>query len=254
MVALSIAGFDNSAGAGILADIRTFNYFGIYGVGVITALAIQNTQKVHEVFPIPPQKVKKQIEVIFDDFNVEGVKIGMLSNEDTVKAVHESLRDKNLKFIILDPVFKSKSGKELLTKEGIEELKRSLLKISYLITPNIPEAEVLCGMKIKSLEDVKECAKRIKNFGVKNVLIKGGHLQGEKAVDILYDGKDFYTFESEKVNKTPRGTGCVFSSAILSNLIKGESLINSVKIAKEFITERIKESVKLGKGYPVMFF
>ncbi|HIQ49460.1 MAG TPA: bifunctional hydroxymethylpyrimidine kinase/phosphomethylpyrimidine kinase [Aquifex aeolicus] len=253
--ALTVAGFDNSGGAGVLADIRTFRKFGIYGVAVITAIVVQNTQEVFEVFPLPSEVVRKELEALFGDINIQGVKIGMLANSGITEEIYNFFKEKNLDFIILDPVFRSKSGKTLLDEEGIKVLKEKLIKLTYLITPNVPEAEILCGKKINTIEDVYKCAKIIKGLGTKNVLIKGGHLKGETSIDILYDGKDFYEFKAERIEgKKPRGTGCVFSSAILANLIKGARLIEAVKTAKEFITEAIDNSVKIGKGYEIMIF
>ncbi|RUM32596.1 MAG: bifunctional hydroxymethylpyrimidine kinase/phosphomethylpyrimidine kinase [Aquifex sp.] len=253
--ALTIAGFDNSGGAGVLADIRTFRKFGVYGVAVITAIAVQNTQRVYEVFPLPSRVVRKELEVLFEDINIQGVKIGMLANSEITEEIYNFFKERNVEFIVLDPVFRSKSGKTLLDEEGIEVLKEKLIKLTYLITPNVPEAEILCGKKINTIEDVYKCAKIIKGLGAENVLIKGGHLEGEISIDILYDGKDFYEFKAKRIKgKKPRGTGCVFSSAILANLIKGAQLKKAVETAKEFITEAIDNSVKIGKGYEVMIF
>ncbi len=253
MLALTIAGFDNSGGAGVLADIKTFHRLGVYGVAVVTALAIQNSQRVYEVFPVSANKVEKQLKVLLEDFEIKGVKTGMLTNGEIVEVVYRNLKNLDAPLVI-DPVLKSKSGKDLLDAEGVSKLKEKLIKLAYLITPNVPEAEALCGERIENLEDVKRCAKLIHLLGAKNVLIKGGHLRGERATDVLFDGKEFFFFESKKVGRSPRGTGCVFSSAILSYLIKGESLVDAVKKAKDFITEAIKNSQKLGKGYPLMIF
>ena len=253
MIALTIAGFDNSGGAGVLADIKTFHKLGIYGVAVVTALAIQNTQRVYEVFPTPPEKVEKQLKVLLEDFEIKGIKTGMLTSGEIVEVVHRNLKSLDAPLVI-DPVLKSKSGKDLLDAEGVSNLKEKLIKLAFLVTPNIPEAEVLCEERIESLEDMKRCAKLIHLLGAKNVLVKGGHLKGERAVDVLFDGKDFYYFESEKIGRSPRGTGCVFSSAILAYLIRGKPLVDAVKSAKDFITEAIKNSQKLGRGYPLMIF
>ncbi len=252
--ALTIAGYDNSGGAGIVADLRVFHRFGLYGVSVITALAVQNTFRVYEVFPVPLYTFRAELKAVFDDFKIKGVKIGMLGNEEIALETYSFLKDKDIP-VVLDPVLGSTSGTPLLTDEGVKILKEKLIKIVYLITPNIPESERLCEEKIESLKDVYECAKKIRSMGAKNVLIKGGHLDGEEAVDILYDGKDFYRFVSKRVKgKNPRGTGCVYSSAILSNLIKGKELTEAVKISKEFITRAIEESIKLGKGGEIMIF
>ncbi|GAB6065923.1 bifunctional hydroxymethylpyrimidine kinase/phosphomethylpyrimidine kinase [Aquifex pyrophilus] len=253
-IALTIAGYDNSGGAGVVADLRTFRYFGLYGVSVITALAVQNTFKVYEVFPVPIKTFREELRAVFEDFEIKGIKIGMLANEEIALETYRFLKNMDIP-IVLDPVLGSTSGTPLLTEEGVRVLKEKILKIIYLVTPNIPEAERLCEEKIEKLEEVYRCAKRINLLGAKNVLIKGGHLEGEEAVDILYDGKDFYRFASKKIKgKSPRGTGCVYSSAILSNLVKGKNLIEAVKISKEFITEAIKESKKLGKGGEIMLF
>jgi len=253
MIALTIAGFDNSGGAGVLADIKTFHSLGVYGVAVITAIAIQNTQRVYEVFPIPPKEVERQLRVLLEDFEVKGVKTGMLANGEIVELLYENLKTLDVPLVV-DPVLKSKSGRELLDAEGISKLKEKLIKISYLLTPNLPEAELLCEERIKNLEDIKRCAKFLHSLGAKNVLIKGGHLEGERATDVLFDGREFYFFEGERINKSPRGTGCAFSSAIVAYLIRGESLFESVKKAKSFISEAIKNSKNLGKGYPLMIF
>jgi len=251
-VALSVAGMDNTAGAGLLADVKTFRAFSLYGVGVLTALAVQNTRGVKKVIPLSPNDVLLQLSVLFEDLPISGAKIGMLSNGDIARAV-ASFFKKNPTLLITDPVLRSKSGKPLLDEEGIKVLKEEIFPLSYLITPNADEASALCEMSVERLHQAKKCAKYLYKLGARNVLIKGGHLKEDKAVDLLYDGRRFYTFRSARVKgKEPRGTGCVFSSALLSLLILGHPLVPAVRLAKRFITRSIKESKKLGKGYELM--
>ncbi|SHH47367.1 hydroxymethylpyrimidine/phosphomethylpyrimidine kinase [Clostridium collagenovorans DSM 3089] len=247
--ALTIAGSDSCGGAGIQADIKAFSANGVYGMSVITAITAQNTQGVFGIQDIDPEIIKKQIEVIFDDIEVNAVKIGMVSKIESIKAIGESLRAiKNLPPVVLDPVMVSKSGFKLLSEDAKETLIKELIPIADLITPNLPEAEELLNRKIENLEEMKEAALLLKAMGPKAVLVKGGHLK-EKATDLLYDGEEFYVFPQERIDTThTHGTGCTLSSTIAANLAKGMTMKEAVTEGKKYITIAIEHGFELGKG------
>ena len=247
--ALTIAGSDSSGGAGIQADIKTFSANGVYGMSIITAITAQNTQGVFGIMDVTPEIIEKQIEVIFNDIEVGAIKIGMVSKIESIEAISNALRRvEKLPQIVLDPVMISKSGFKLLSDDAKNTLIEKLIPISTLITPNLPEAEELLGREILTIEDMKKAACDIKKLGAKNVLIKGGHLEGE-ATDILYDGENFTLFKEERINtKHTHGTGCTLSSAITANLSKGMNIVDSVIFGKEYITGAIKNGFELGKG------
>lgn len=246
--ALTIAGSDSSGGAGIQADLKTFSAHGIYGMSVITAVTAQNTQGVLAIQDIDQEIVEKQIEAIFEDLPVDSVKIGMVSKIETIQAIYNKLSYYQPAFIVLDPVMVSKSGHHLLKEESTNTLIELLLPLSTVITPNLPEAEVITGRKIDTHEDMEVAAKQIYEMGPKNVFIKGGHLE-EDATDILYDGAKFTYFKQQRIHtKNTHGTGCTLSSAIASNLALGFSMKKAVKKAKEYITMAIEHSLDIGKG------
>jgi len=245
---LTIAGSDSSGGAGIQADLKTFSAHGVFGMSVITAVTAQNTQGVFGVQDISVDMIEKQIDAIFDDIKVDALKIGMVSQIETIKAIAGKLRQYIPENVVIDPVMISKSGYDLLASEAKETLISELLPLATIATPNIPEAEVISGMSIKSLGDMKDAAMKIYSLGAKNVLIKGGHMEDE-ATDVLYDGKEFKYFTTERINtKNTHGTGCTLSSAIASNLAKGYTVEESVANAKDYITTAIKHSLSIGKG------
>lgn len=251
--ALSIAGSDSSAGAGIQSDLKTFHNHGVYGLTVITSVTAQNTEGVQDTFELPAKIVKSQLISLFDDFDINAVKTGMLSSAKVIDAVYEVLTDKKIKLVI-DPVILSKNGYTLLDKKGIEELKKKLIPLSNLVTPNIPELEFISGWKIRAEEDVYIAAKVIYDMGTKNVLVKGGHFTKEMGLtlgtDILFDGKYFNYFESEFVNtKNTHGIGCTLSASITANLVFGKNLHKSISEAKKYITESLKKTKKIGRGY-----
>ncbi|MGL5414705.1 MAG: bifunctional hydroxymethylpyrimidine kinase/phosphomethylpyrimidine kinase [Clostridium sp.] len=252
---LTIAGSDCSGGAGIQADLKSFSANGTYGMSVITAITAQNTMGVFAVENLSEEIIAKQIEAIFEDIEVHGVKIGMVSEEKIIRVIGETLKKYNQKKIVLDPVMISKSGFSLLKPEAKEALREILIPMSYLVTPNIPEAEELTGMKINSVEEMIEAGKRILNYGPKYVLIKGGHLDGE-AIDILIGENRLKTYKSERLNRNnTHGTGCTLSSAITSNLALGYDVEEAIGKGKEYITEAIRNSFNLGHGVgPVNHF
>ncbi|MFW6028637.1 MAG: bifunctional hydroxymethylpyrimidine kinase/phosphomethylpyrimidine kinase [Halanaerobiales bacterium] len=250
--ALTIAGSDSCGGAGIQADLKTFSAHGVYGMSVITAVTAQNTQGVFAVQDIESDIIEKQIKAIFDDIHVDSVKIGMVSQIDTIKTIANGLKKYNPNHIVLDPVMISKSGYDLLNPEAKEALINELLPLATITTPNTPEAEVITDIKISSIKDMETAGKAIYTLGAKNVLIKGGHLLSKTngvAIDVLYDGKMYYYFKHPIIEtKNTHGTGCTLSSAIASNLALGYSTNKSVQLAKNYITTAIKHSLSIGKG------
>ena len=250
---LTIAGSDSSGGAGIQADIKTMTAHGVYGMSVITALTAQNTMGISGVLNIPGEFVKEQLIAVFEDIFPDAVKIGMLPNKEVMEAVEEMLTKYVAKNIVLDPVLGSTSGTSLSAVESREFLKERLFPLCTLITPNVPEAETLCEMKILNREDAREAAGFLAGKYSCNVLIKGGHLdyeQNGKSADLLYmRDESFCWFEEERIDNTnTHGTGCTLSSAIASNLAIGHELKEAVILAKKYITSCIGAGLDIGKG------
>jgi len=255
--ALAIAGSDSGGGAGIQADIKTFTAFKVYGLSVITSVTAQNTVGVKSIYDLPVEIIEDQIDAVMEDIGCDAVKIGMLSNSEIIACVSRKLEHFSIKKAVLDTVMVSKSGSRLLREDAVSALVDRLVPISYVVTPNIEEAEILANMKIDNTDDMRKAAEKILGFGCGNVIIKGGHLVDKKnAVDILYDGAEFYEFNHKRIEtKNTHGTGCTFSSAICAGLALGENLYDSVKHAKAFTTNAIKYSLDLGRGYgPLMHY
>ncbi|SEP36445.1 bifunctional hydroxymethylpyrimidine kinase/phosphomethylpyrimidine kinase [Propionispora vibrioides] len=245
---LTIAGSDSSGGAGIQADLKAFSAQGVFGMSVITAVTAQNTQGVLAVQDIEPEIIAKQIEAIFEDIEVDAVKIGMVSRPVTIHTIAAKLRQYQAVNVVVDPVMVSKSGYHLLQPEAEAALVQELLPLAALVTPNIPEAEVIAGMTIHNLTDMEEAARRIHRLGAACVLVKGGHLPDD-ATDILYDGSHFEYLAAKRIaTKNTHGTGCTLSSAIAANLGKGCTVTEAVKRAKAYITIAIEHSLAIGKG------
>lgn len=245
---LTIAGSDSSGGAGIQADLKTFSAHGVFGMSVIAAVTAQNTKEVIDVQNISPDIIAKQIDAIFDDIEVDAVKIGMISEIEGIKVVSERLRKYRPQNVVLDPVMVSKSGYSLMNHNSVETLIKELIPIVSVVTPNIPEAEIIANIKIQTVGDMEKAAKIIYNMGPKNVLIKGGHLTGD-ATDVLYDGKSFVYLKNERINtKNTHGTGCTLSSSIASNLALGMNIKEAVEKAKKYITTAIEHSLPIGHG------
>lgn len=239
--ALTIAGFDPSAWAGVLADIKTFEAFGVDGVAVVSALTAQNRTLVTATQPVNAAFLQKQIATLTDGFRIDAVKIGMLGSAANVRAVFDIVKNKKFKNIVLDTVFCSTSGHALLDKKGIVEIKR-LLSFVTLATPNIAEASSLSGIKIKNIQDMEAAARIIHALGARNVLVKGGHLEGEP-IDLLFDGKRSFHFKGRRIKATKavlHGTGCILSSAIAASLAKGLVVRRAVKDAKEYLMDELK--------------
>jgi hydroxymethylpyrimidine/phosphomethylpyrimidine kinase len=216
---------------------------------VITAITAQNTVAVDGVEPIPPDFVGLQFESVLTDIGIDGVKTGMLFSPEIVQVVAAKLRESRVGLCVVDPVMVSKGGSVLLESDAIRVLKTCILPLATLVTPNLPEAELLAGIPVRSEEDMKAAARRILELGCEAVLIKGGHLE-EDALDILFDGEGFIHFTSPRI-KTPNthGTGCTYSAAILANLILGHDLKESIRISKSFVTTAIQRAFPLGKGH-----
>ncbi|MCX7795798.1 MAG: bifunctional hydroxymethylpyrimidine kinase/phosphomethylpyrimidine kinase [bacterium] len=253
--ALTIAGSDSSGGAGIQADLKTFQAFDVYGMSVVTSVTAQNTLTVKAIYDLPKEIVTLQMDAIFEDISVDAVKTGMLSNEEIIETVADRLSFYNVERIIVDPVMVSKSKARLLRESAEKRFIELIVPLAFLITPNIPEAEVISGIEIRDIEDMKHSARKIKEMGAKNVLIKGGHLEGNLSIDILFDGETFYLFEEERIpSKNTHGTGCTFSSAITACLARGENLYDAIKIAKQYITTAIREAPNnIGKGFGPLY-
>jgi hydroxymethylpyrimidine/phosphomethylpyrimidine kinase len=247
---LIIAGSDSSGGAGIQADIKTVTSLGSYALTAITAVTIQNTKGVKSVIAIPPNEIKNQIIYSAKDIKPDAIKIGMLHSKLVIKKVLESLSKLNIKKIVLDPVMVAKGGAKLIDKEAIIFLKKNLINKVSLITPNIPEAEVLTGIKIKNKEDMIFAANKLINFGVKNVLIKGGHLNTEKVDDVFLNRSDFKIFTSKRFKtKNTHGTGCTLSSAVATFFSCGKSIKKACELGIKYVNSAILTNPNYGKGH-----
>jgi hydroxymethylpyrimidine kinase/phosphomethylpyrimidine kinase len=251
---LTIAGSDSGGGAGIQADLKTFTAFGVFGTSVITAVTAQNTIGVQGILEIPAEFVGRQIDSVMQDIGADSVKIGMLANTEVIEVVADRIRKYKMKLVVLDPVMVAKSGDRLLNMDSQKALIEKLFPLPYLITPNLAEAEIITGLKIKNVEQMVEAAKKILKMGPKNVLVKGGHLQGEQdAIDILVTNEEkIYRFISKRIKtKNTHGTGCTYSSAIVAELAKGNDLVKSIKSAKKYIDCTIKggQFLQIGHGH-----
>jgi len=246
---LIIAGSDSSGGAGIQADIKTVTSLGSYAMTAITAVTSQNTTGVRSIVAISPKEIRNQIEFTVKDIRPDSIKIGMLHSKEVILAVSKSLEKIKVRKLVLDPVMVAKGGTKLINNVAIIFLKKKLMKKTLLITPNIPEAEILSKMKINSIKDMIKAGKILINLGAKNVLIKGGHLKSKKMNDILVNKKIIKVFNSKKYNsKNTHGTGCTLSSAIATYLSCGKNLIKSCELGIKYVNEAIKSNLKLGKG------
>lgn len=245
---LTIAGSDSIGGAGIQADIKTISANGCYAMSVITSVTAQNTLGVTGIHDIPPEFVVKQLEAVFDDIVPDAVKIGMLSGTEIINAIAGFLESGNVKNIVADTVMVSTSGCRLLAEDAVSALTEKIFPLAEIITPNIPEAEILSGLNIKNREEMLSAAEKISEKFGGYVLIKGGHLDST-AADLLYGNGKTEWFETERIdNPNTHGTGCTLSSAIASNLAKGMTVEESVKNAKDYVTGAIKDGLDLGKG------
>jgi hydroxymethylpyrimidine/phosphomethylpyrimidine kinase len=245
---LSIAGSDSSGGAGIQADLKTMCALGVYGMTAITAITAQNTQGVYGVEEMQPSMVAAQIEAVFTDIRVDAVKIGMVFQAEIIHTVAESLKKFNAKNIVVDPVMMSKSGCRLMQEQALAAM-GELIVIADILTPNIPEAEFLCGFSIKTENDMRNACEKLFSMGAKHILLKGGHRFGEDASDMFFSGGEFIKLYAERINtKHTHGTGCTLSSAVASRLALGDSPEAAVRAAKDYITRAINDAYPVGKG------
>ena len=229
--------------------MKTFASLGVYGTSAITAITAQNTVGVKSVQELPAQMVKDQIEAIFNDFEVEAAKTGMLANSEIIAVVAELVKKFKLKNLVVDPVMVAKSGDPLLKPEAINDLKSKIFPLALVVTPNLKEAEVLTEMKITSIEDMKKATSKILNLGPKAVVVKGGHLEG-KPIDVYYDGTNFQELDAPRIMTTNNhGAGCTFSAAICGFLALGLDLYSALVSAKEYITQALKFSYQIGHGH-----
>lgn len=259
--AMTIAGSDSCGGAGVQADIKTMSALGVYAASAITAITVQNTLGVYAIQDINPEIVKGQIEAVMDDIHPDAIKVGMVNDRTTIQAIAEALKRYQGKYqhLIIDPVMVSTSGCRLMQEDALSIFIQELLPLATLLTPNIPEAEILAGMKIQNKEDIQNAALAISKLGCKYVLIKGGHFQGAEKIDYLFeDGKPITSYRGLSVNtRNTHGTGCTLSSAITSYLAREMDMNTAIAMAKTYLSGAILagKDVQIGKGHgPVNHF
>jgi hydroxymethylpyrimidine/phosphomethylpyrimidine kinase len=247
-IALTIAGSDSGGGAGIQADLKTFSALGVYGTSVLTAITAQNTKSVTGVVEIPLEMIAAQIDAVLSDIGADAIKTGMLSSAAIIETVADRLKSHDVEQLVVDPVMVAKSGDHLLQTSAVETLRSILLPMATVITPNIPEAEVLVGGSISSIAEMRDAAVSLMDFGPRSVLVKGGHRQGD-ATDVFYDGKEWLELTAPRIQtSSTHGTGCTLASAIAANLALGYDLLDSVRNAKAYLTEAIKNAFSVGHG------
>ena len=245
-----IAGSDSSGGAGIQADIKTVTALGSYAMTAVTAITAQNTEGVKSVIPLNPNDIAKQILFTCEDIKPDAVKIGMLHSSDVISSVVNSLKKISTKYLIVDPVMVAKSGARLINTKAISTLKKKLLVKTFLVTPNIPEAEVLTKIKIKNLSDILKAGKILLKLGAKNVLIKGGHSKSNYIQDIFLSQKKYKIFNHKRINtKNTHGTGCTLSSAIATYLSCGKPINKSCELGIKYVNHAIRSNLNYGKGH-----
>lgn len=253
--ALTIAGSDSGAGAGIQADLKTFAALGVYGSSAITAITAQNTLGVTRVFALSPGLVGAQIDAVVEDIGAQAAKTGMLASRAIIEMVAKKIAEHRLKNLVVDPVMVATSGDLLIRKTAVSALRSLLVPLATVVTPNLPEAEELTGMKLRTDQAIEEAARLIVELGAKSVVIKGGHRKGP-AVDLFFDGKNFHALSAPRIRtRNTHGTGCTFSAAIAAYLARGEELTRAVRLAKRYITAAIRAGFTVGAGHsPVHHF
>ncbi|WP_172199387.1 bifunctional hydroxymethylpyrimidine kinase/phosphomethylpyrimidine kinase [Saccharibacillus qingshengii] len=252
--ALTIAGSDSGGGAGIQADLKTFQELGVFGMSAITAITVQNTLGVHGVYPMTPEAVAEQIDAVGSDLGVDALKTGMLLNAEIIRSAAGRISAFGWKRVVVDPVMIAKGGAELLRSDAVQAIQDHLLPLALIVTPNIPEAETLSGIRIRTMDDRREAARRIAGCGAGIVVIKGGHAEGQEedsgiVVDLVYDGRDFESLSGRRIpTRHTHGTGCTFSAAIAARLAAGAEPREAVRTAREFIQAAIEDAPALGLG------
>jgi hydroxymethylpyrimidine/phosphomethylpyrimidine kinase len=253
--ALTIAGSDSGGGAGIQADLKTFAALGVYGSSAVTAVTAQNTRGVFAVAEVPEEVIAMQIDVVLEDIGADAAKTGMLSSASIVETVASRLEAWGVEMLVVDPVMVAKGGHPLLQASAVAAVKQHLLPLALVVTPNIPEAEVLSGITVDSPDAARDAARAIAALGPRWVVIKGGHLAGDPT-DLVYDGESFTEFSAERIDtQNTHGTGCTFSAAIAALLARGLPPLEAIEAAKIWLTEAIRESYAIGDGHsPVNHF
>ncbi len=247
---LTIAGSDSSGGAGIQADLKTYAALGVYGTCVVTAVTAQNTTAVAAIHQVPAEIVSAQIDAVVMDIRPDAVKTGMLASAAIVEVVAAKIKQYALPNVVVDPVMAACSGARLLSDDGVQALRSLLLPLADVFTPNIPEAEELLGRPLRTYLQLREAAREIQGLGAGNVVIKGGHREGETVIDILFDGRDFYEYTAPRIYTTStHGTGCTFASAIAAFLARGETVTAAVGHARDYLTEALRRAQPIGRGH-----
>lgn len=260
--ALTIAGSDSGGGAGIQADLKTFAAHGVFGTSVITAITAQNTREVSDVLELPRDIIASQFDAVLSDIEIGAAKTGMLSSIAIIETVVEKVRQWKIEKLVVDPVMVAKSGDRLLREEAVQAMRELILPLALVVTPNLPEAEVLSGLSIQNLNDRERAARSIWEMGAANgrefyVVLKGGHDEGgSDVIDLLFDGMTFQEYAAPRVQtKNTHGTGCTFSAAVCAELAKGTSVFDAVAAAKKYITAAIEQAPQIGHGHgPLQHF
>ena len=249
-VALTIAGSDSGGGAGIQADLKTFAALGVHGTSALTAITAQNTLGVTDIVELPPALVAAQIEAVMSDIGAAAAKTGMLSSAEIIEVVVKAIAHFNIRNLVVDPVMVAKGGARLLRDDAVDALRRRLLPLAAVVTPNLPEAEVLLGRPIRTLDERRQAARDLVALGARAAVVKGGHTDERLSIDHYFDGTDLVELQSPRiVTPNTHGSGCVFSAAIAADLAKGSDSLAAVHIAKEFITGAIERSLEVGRGH-----
>ena len=248
--ALTIAGSDSGAGAGIQADLKTFAALGVYGTSAITAVTAQNTLGVAGVHVLPAEFVTLQIETVVSDIGCDAVKTGMLANAAIVEAVVAAVESLELPNLVVDPVMVAKGGDRLLDPDAVHAIRVSLLRLARVVTPNIPEAEVLTGMTIRSIDDMRAAGSELLRLGCRAVVVKGGHLEGDESTDVLVENSGDTTLSAQRVKgSNTHGTGCTFAAAMAARLALGDTLQSAVQAAKDYVTGSMRHGIDVGSGH-----
>lgn len=249
-VALTIAGSDSGGGAGIQADLKTFAALGVHGTSAITAITAQNTLGVTEIMELPPALVRAQIEAVILDIGARAAKTGMLSNAQIIEVVAVAIVHHDIRNLVVDPVMVAKGGTRLLRDDAVEALRTLLLPLAAVVTPNLPEAEVLLGRAIRTLDERRQAARDLVLLGARAAVVKGGHADDALSIDHYFDGTELVELQSPRIaTANTHGSGCVFSAAIAAELAKGSDSLAAVHQAKEFITGAIERSLDVGRGH-----
>jgi hydroxymethylpyrimidine/phosphomethylpyrimidine kinase len=249
-VALTIAGSDSGGGAGIQADLKTFAALGVHGTSALTAITAQNTLGVAAIMELPPALVAAQIEAVMLDIGAQAAKTGMLSSAEIIEVVAKAVARFEIRNLVVDPVMVAKGGARLLRDDAVDALRRRLLPLAAVVTPNLPEAEVLLARPIRTLDERRQAARDLVALGARAAVVKGGHADDEHAIDHYFDGTEIVELQSPRIaTANTHGSGCVFSAAIAADLAKGGDSLTAVLRAKEFITGAIERSLEVGRGH-----